>query len=228
MDSAEGIVEKMEQIPSEFAEYQEIKEESEKISEEEEDCNAVLEKERTTDLSDDLMADDFHDCDVEMDQVDIEVGRIDLENKESENDDNETEENIIDVSEQCQVQEEAKEENIIVTKSDEDNDSSDPVGFLSIVDRIKNDITTLKTISKEGAKIAANILSEGDTQQAHLPPSESELRQSGLKVALDRVSREKSASHVQIPEELSSHLISLSSANISEQLRKSCSNIVAR
>ena len=226
----DSIVEKMEQIPSEFAEYQEIKKESEKISEEEEDCNAVLEKERTTDLSDDLMADDFHDCDVEMDQVDIEVGRIDLEIKESEHEDNETEENNIDVdvSEQCQVEEEAKEENTIVTKSVEDNDSSDPVGFLSIVDRIKNDITTLKTISKEGAKIAANILSEGDTQQAHLPPSESELRQSGLKVALDRVSREKSASHVQIPEELSSHLISLSSANISEQLRKSCSNIVAR
>jgi len=52
-------------------------------------------------------------------------------------------------------------------------------------------------------------------------------KKSGLKVALDRVYREKSSSHIQIPKELSSHLLNLSSANISEQLKKSCSNIVA-
>ena len=112
----------------------------------------------------------------------------------------------------------------------------------------------MRTISKEGAKTAVNILREVDTTEdsqdspvsAELKatvekeapgqvavnnpnePESSDHKQSGLKVALDRVSREKSASHVQIPQELSSHLINLSSANISEQLRKSCSNIVAR
>jgi len=145
----------------------------------------------------------------------------------------------------------------IIVKNDQEIIESEESNFLSIVDRIKNDITTLRTISKEGAKTAANILREVDTEDTEESPAElkateekteadqqvdvsqttpvipgepevSDHKQSGLKVALDRVSREKSASHVQIPQELSSHLINLSSANISEQLRKSCSNIVAR
>ena len=54
-------------------------------------------------------------------------------------------------------------------------------------------------------------------------------KQTGIKVALDRVYREKSVGvEVEVPKELSSHLQSLSSANISEELRRSCSNIVAR
>ena len=84
--------------------------------------------------------------------------------------------------------------------------------------------------SQNSAELQAAVEKEEHDQVAgnNLKKIPSDHKQSGLKVALDRVSREKSASHVQIPQELSSHLISLSSANISEQLRKSCSNIVAR
>ena len=60
-------------------------------------------------------------------------------------------------------------------------------------------------------------------------PKNPDHKQTGIKVALDRVYREKSVGgDIQVPKELSSHLMSLSSANISEELRKSCSNIVAR
>jgi len=51
----------------------------------------------------------------------------------------------------------------------------------------------------------------------------------GLKVAMDRVLREKSAAkEMSVPRELASQLLGLSSANISDELKKSCSNIVAR
>ena len=167
----------------------------------------------------------------------------------------ETAKDEVDDDPKNKVISEPVEEKIKEDESDKkiiDVSECDGSNFLSIVDRIKNDITTLRTISKEGAKTAVNILREVDTEDTQDSQNSAELqaavekeehdqvagnnlkkipsdhKQSGLKVALDRVSREKSASHVQIPQELSSHLISLSSANISEQLRKSCSNIVAR
>jgi len=134
--------------------------------------------------------------------------------------------------------------------------------FLSIVDRIKNDITTLKTISKQGTTTAVNVymqqvekettkietkevstksiehsndetifkeklINKDVNDDTDVENGKLDHKKSGLKVALDRVYREKSASHIQIPKELSSHLLNLSSANISEQLKKSCSNIVA-
>jgi len=53
--------------------------------------------------------------------------------------------------------------------------------------------------------------------------------QMGLKVAMDRVLREKSAAkEMSVPRELASQLLGLSSANISAELKQSCSNIVAR
>ena len=128
--------------------------------------------------------------------------------------------------------------------------------FLSIVDRIKNDIHTLKTISQKGGSCAninnlmntqihdvvieaiektnesrAQVVNQDNNNQVNKEMvnknCEQDVRQSGLKVALDRIHREKSTSQIHIPKELSSHLINLSSSNISEELRKSCSNIVA-
>jgi len=136
-------------------------------------------------------------------------------------------------------------------------DAEEGGNFLSIVDRIKNDITTLKTLSKTGNQTSANLSTPGQAEEGErrrhktADPSidlrESEPEQerqkplensgtdqdgnrntAGIKVALDRVAREKSAGEVAVPRELSSHLLSLSSANISDQLRQSCSNIVAR
>jgi len=53
--------------------------------------------------------------------------------------------------------------------------------------------------------------------------------QIGLKVAMDRVLREKSAAReMSVPRELASQLISLSSSNISAELKQSCSNLVSR
>jgi len=50
-----------------------------------------------------------------------------------------------------------------------------------------------------------------------------------LKVAMDRVLREKSAGReVSFPRELTSQLLNLSSANISQELQRSCSNIINR
>ena len=139
----------------------------------------------------------------------------------------------------------SKCEDIATSQNGTTNESGekDP-NFLSIVDRIKSDITTLKTLSKQGTKTSVNIdydlaQKEGltgnsiDDHDHGIEKTETlnnhsgDHKQSGLKVALDRVCREKSASHIQIPKELSSHLINLSSANISEQLKRSCSNIVA-
>ena len=139
----------------------------------------------------------------------------------------------------------SKCEDIATSQNGTTNESGekDP-NFLSIVDRIKSDITTLKTLSKQGTKTSVNIDSDLDQKEVlkgnsiddhdhgmekteTLNNHSGDHKQSGLKVALDRVCREKSASHIQIPKELSSHLINLSSANISEQLKRSCSNIVA-
>ena len=139
----------------------------------------------------------------------------------------------------------SKCEDIATSQNGTTNESGekDP-NFLSIVDRIKSDITTLKTLSKQGTKTSVNIdydlaqkeVLKGNSIDDHdhgmektetLNNHSGDHKQSGLKVALDRVCREKSASHIQIPKELSSHLINLSSANISEQLKRSCSNIVA-
>jgi len=121
--------------------------------------------------------------------------------------------------------------------------------FLSIVDRIKNDITTLKTLSKTSSNIPGMNLEPEEPKDQKVSISQkqyeaetsssskieiddqqkrTEHKQTGIKVALDRVYREKSVGEIQVPKELSSHLMSLSSANISEELRKSCSNIVAR
>merc|ERR1711915_353913 len=50
----------------------------------------------------------------------------------------------------------------------------------------------------------------------------------GIKVAMDRVIREKSVvKDAPVSKELASHLLNLSSANISQELKKSCSNIMA-
>ena len=115
------------------------------------------------------------------------------------------------------------------------SDQPQEANFLSIVDRIKTDITTLKTLSKSGTNASVNVNNEvnelingtqnaafenekilnGPKQSSHSNKPESEASKS-----LDN-------SQVKISKELSSHLINLSSANISEQLRKSCSNIVA-
>jgi len=115
--------------------------------------------------------------------------------------------------------------------------------FLSIVDRIKNDITALRTLSKTGNQTSTQLNHAMDTNFVTDPKDEAfgssktnsidqmelDHKQTGIKVALDRVYREKSVGcEIQVPKELSSHLIHLSSANISEDLRRSCSNIVAR
>jgi len=166
------------------------------------------------------------------------------------------------VEEELRLKEEESKEDKKEPNIDSNNvgdiSSDQGTNFLSIVDRIKNDITTLKTIThgptaandnsdhieqtdnktqqnssasgvcekKNDSTIASNYNDNAPAKDVNTNAS-SDHKQSGLKVALDRVYREKSASHIQIPKELSSHLINLSSANISEQLRRSCSNIVA-
>jgi len=149
-----------------------------------------------------------------------------------------------EANKQVQLEAEIELENIVSTQEPVQENN-----FLSIVDRIKNDITTLKTLSKTSSNIpgmnlepeepkdqrvsisqkqyeaetSSSLKIESDDQQKR-----TEHKQTGIKVALDRVYREKSVGEIQVPKELSSHLMSLSSANISEELRKSCSNIVAR
>ena len=135
-------------------------------------------------------------------------------------------------------------------KQDYLKELSEETNFLSIVDRIKNDITTLKTLSKTSSNIPDLNKNENiceDKKASVVPKQEKDEtesnsniathdqdksidhKQTGIKVALDRVYREKSVGgEVEVPKELSSHLQSLSSANISEELRRSCSNIVAR
>jgi len=85
-----------------------------------------------------------------------------------------------------------------------------------------------KMNSNENHKATA----KGDTDYKEESPEKqscADHKQTGIKVALDRVYREKSVGgDIQVPKELSSHLLSLSSANISEELRRSCSNIVSR
>ena len=115
------------------------------------------------------------------------------------------------------------------------SDQPQEANFLSIVDRIKTDITTLKTLSKSGTNASVNVNNEvneliNGTQNATF---ENEKILNGPKQASHSNKPESEASksldnpQVKISKELSSHLINLSSANISEQLRKSCSNIVA-
>ena len=159
-------------------------------------------------------------------------------------------------SDQASIENTVEVEEVSASGNIVDEGNNNGGDFLSIVDRIKNDINTLKTISKKGGS-CANIQSLVASQvhdvviEAIEKTSEStatvvnqyndqvnkemveknfeqvDVRQAGLKVALDRIHREKSTSQVFIPKELSSHLINLSSSNISEELRKSCSNIVA-
>ena len=113
-------------------------------------------------------------------------------------------------------------------------DQPQEVNFLSIVDRIKTDITTLKTLSKSGTNANVNVNSEVNELMngTEDPDFENEKILNGQKSTNFGTESESEASknsdnQVKISKELSSHLINLSSANISEQLRKSCSNIVA-
>jgi len=56
----------------------------------------------------------------------------------------------------------------------------------------------------------------------------SKVNTAGIKVAMDRVIREKSVvKDAPVSKELASHLLNLSSASISQELKKSCSNIMA-
>merc|ERR1712110_687434 len=74
-----------------------------------------------------------------------------------------------------------------------------------------------------GIKSATNQ-TESKEVEVELSP-----QQVGLKVAMDRVLREKSAAkEMSVPRELASQLLNLSSANVSAELKRSCSNIVAR
>jgi len=83
----------------------------------------------------------------------------------------------------------------------------------------KNDVS----IIVETIKSATNQ-TESNEVEVELSP-----QQVGLKVAMDRVLREKSAAkEMSVPRELASQLLSLSSANVSAELKRSCSNIVAR
>jgi len=166
---------------------------------------------------------------------------------------------VIGIVEENESQEEKlSEENQLIENEQEisTDDGDQDNSFLSIVDRIKNDITTLKTLSKTNNQTSSNICeitsedSRGEKEKTSYSheniaikaeannksninltenQNKTEHKQTGIKVALDRVYREKSVGgDIQVPKELSSHLMTLSSANISEELRKSCSNIVAR
>ena len=114
------------------------------------------------------------------------------------------------------------------------SDLPQEVNFLSIVDRIKTDITTLKTLSKSGTNASVNVNSEvheliNGTEAVNFENEEIFINQKSTNHGNESESEasKKSENQVKISKELSSHLINLSSANISEQLRKSCSNIVA-
>ena len=238
-DKIEDMTENMEQIPSALVESGGDTEEITPRKEEtRKDCKEILDQ-QDTGASEFVTTESTDNYEAEPDQIQPDLEFIASDNKE-EIDEGVSEvteytENVTDPADVDTLEGESTED---VTAADAttpdcpDKPSCEPDGFLSIVDRIKNDITTLKTISKEGAITAEKTGHNGEVPSSEESPLAGEMdgepKQSGLKVALDRVSREKSASHVQIPQELSSHLISLSSANISEQLRKSCSNIVAR
>ena len=232
-DKIEDMTENMEQIPSGLVESGG---DTEEITprKEDTDCKEILDQ-QDTGTSEFVTTESSDNCEAEPDQIEPELEFIASDNKEEIDEEASVGTGYTeDVTEPAIVDTLEGESNEDVTAVDAttrdcpDKPSGEPDGFLSIVDRIKNDITTLRTISKEGAVTADKAGHTGEVSSSEESPLDGEPKQSGLKVALDRVSMEKSASHVQIPQELSSHLINLSSANISEQLRKSCSNIVAR
>jgi len=109
------------------------------------------------------------------------------------------------------------------------SDQPQEANFLSIVDRIKTDITTLKTLSKSGTNASLNVNNEVIelTQGVEKALTENDPIASSQSIHPEPETSSNSENQVKISKELSSHLINLSSANISEQLRKSCSNIVA-
>jgi len=109
------------------------------------------------------------------------------------------------------------------------SDQPQEANFLSIVDRIKTDITTLKTLSKSGTNASLNVHNEVIelTRGAEKAMTENDPKSSSQSNHSEPETSRNSENQVKISKELSSHLINLSSANISEQLRKSCSNIVA-
>merc|ERR1712032_523459 len=109
------------------------------------------------------------------------------------------------------------------------SDQPHEANFLSIVDRIKTDITTLKTLSKSGTNASLNVHNEVIelTRGAEKAITETDPKSSSQSDHSELETSRNSENQVKISKELSSHLINLSSANISEQLRKSCSNIVA-
>merc|ERR1712032_1588356 len=109
------------------------------------------------------------------------------------------------------------------------SDQPHEANFLSIVDRIKTDITTLKTLSKSGTNASLNVHNEVIelTRGAEKAITETDPKSSSQSDHSELETSRNSENQVKISKELSSHLINLSSANIPEQLRKSCSNIVA-
>jgi len=120
-----------------------------------------------------------------------------------------------------------------VTEIEIGSDQLQEANFLSIVDRIKTDITTLKTLSKTQTNASLNVNNEATdmitgTDHSNSKSSDNDnISQTQQSQKESEASARKSENQVMISKELSSHLINLSSANISEQLRKSCSNIVA-
>eukprot|EP00090_Calanus_glacialis_P045589 TRINITY_DN8561_c0_g1_i1.p1 TRINITY_DN8561_c0_g1~~TRINITY_DN8561_c0_g1_i1.p1 ORF type:complete len:373 (-),score=96.36 TRINITY_DN8561_c0_g1_i1:46-1164(-) len=91
--------------------------------------------------------------------------------------------------------------------------------------QVKQQESAHSTVSSQPQRdpgMQKEIKQGSETQQT------SKTNSTGIKVAMDRVMREKSATKdIPVSKELASHLINLSSANISQELRKSCSNIMA-
>ena len=107
------------------------------------------------------------------------------------------------------------------------SDQPQEVNFLSIVDRIKTDITTLKTLSKSGTSEVHELINGTEAANFENEKILNGQKNTNLRTESETEASKNSDNQVKISKELSSHLINLSSANISEQLRKSCSNIVA-
>ena len=95
------------------------------------------------------------------------------------------------------------------------------------MDRIKTDITTLKTLSKSGTSEVHELINGTEAANFENEKILNGQKNTNLRTESETEASKNSDNQVKISKELSSHLINLSSANISEQLRKSCSNIVA-
>lgn len=104
--------------------------------------------------------------------------------------------------------------------------ASDPLsvdGRLGVISEERGMVTTTLPTSSPGALHMEVTLGEPETGKAPVP------KKAGLKVAMDRVLREKSTGReMSVPRELAKQLVTLSAASISQELRRSCTNLVAR